>query len=70
VIAQMHRVLEITKADPFFSLYKAYLSETDESKASVLGAKLDRIMPVRTPTAEEVIEKMRIPYPFLTEGKH
>lgn len=67
VVAQVHRVLEITKQDPFFVLYEKYLSETDPTKGAALAKKIDAILPVAPMTLEEVKKSYMIPYPFLQE---
>lgn len=70
VLGQVHRVLEMTKADPFLALHSAYMAETDPAKAAKMRATLDAVAPVEAMTAEQAMDSLRINYPFLKQGKH
>merc|ERR1711991_255546 len=68
ILALFHRVQEMTAEDPFLKMYREYLDCRDPKKEKQLLAKIDAILPVEfTESTEEVLEKMRIPYLFLSE---
>ena len=76
VLGLFHRVTEMTAQDPFIKLYREYLECRDPKREKELLAKIDAVLPVEfNETTEEVLDKVRIPYLFLSdfakaEGKH
>ena len=68
ILGLFHRVTEMTAEDPFVKMYKEYLECRDPKREKELLAKIDALLPVEfTESKDEVLEKMRIPYLFLSE---
>merc|ERR1711991_32141 len=68
VLGMFHRVAESSKNDPFLKLYEEYLECRDPKREKELLAKIDSVLPVEfNESKEEVLEKLRVPYLFLSE---
>lgn len=70
LLALVFRVGELTKQDPFLSLYAEYLAETNPTKSAALEAKLNKLLPVQQDESrDETLAKAAVPYNFLSELK-
>ena len=70
ILGLFHRVSELTARDPFIVMYREYLDCRDPKREKELLAKIDAILPVEfTESTDEVLDKARIPYLFLSDFK-
>jgi hypothetical protein len=70
ILGLFHRVSEETARDPFIIMYREYLECRDPKREKELLAKIDAVLPVEfSESTDEVLDKMRIPYLFLSDFK-